>query len=108
MDVLISAGLGMTFLIVGVAAVFLMYHLWGYPFDKVGKRSAAPPGLMRLHRVLGWVYVIIYIVMMVEMVPRLWSYQVEFPARTVIHLCLGMTIGIILLVKISILRWFRR
>ncbi|MCA9718855.1 MAG: hypothetical protein H6713_11300 [Myxococcales bacterium] len=107
MDVLISAGLGMTFLIVGVAAVFLMYHLWGYPFDKVGKRSAAPPGLMRLHRVLGWVYVIIYIVMMVEMVPRLWSYQVEFPARTVIHLCLGMTIGIILLVKISILRWFR-
>ncbi len=107
MDVLISASLGVSFLIVGVAAVFLMYHLWGYPYDKVAHRSSAPAGLMRLHRILGWVYVIIYIILMTEMVPRMWTYQVEFPARTVMHLCLGITIGIILLVKISILRFFR-
>ena len=43
----------------------------------------------------------------VQMVPRLWEYQVEFPARTVAHFMLGFTIGVILLLKVSILRWFR-
>ncbi|MEZ4429155.1 MAG: hypothetical protein R3A51_15900 [Nannocystaceae bacterium] len=107
MDVLTSASLGLAFLVSGVAAVFLMFRLWGYPYDKATHTSAAPPGLMRLHRILGWIYVILYIVMMSEMVPRLWNYQVEFPPRTVAHLMLGMSIGIILLIKISILRFFR-
>ncbi len=107
MDVTVSATLGILFLVIGSAAVFLMYHLWGYPFDKATRTSAAPPSLMRLHRILGWIYLLIYLVMMYEMVPRLWNYQVEFPPRTVAHLCLGMSIGIVLLVKVSILRFFR-
>jgi mono/diheme cytochrome c family protein len=62
---------------------------------------------MNVHRGVGYAYAILYVVMMVQMVPRLWTYQVEFPARTVAHIMLGITIGVILLVKISILRWFR-
>ncbi len=107
MDIALSVTLGILFLISGVAAVFLMFHLWGYPYDKATRTSAAPPGLMRLHRILGWVYVLIYLVMMYEMVPRLWLYQVELPARTVVHLMLGMAIGVILLIKVSIIRFFR-
>lgn len=103
----ITLTLGLLFLVTAFAAVFLMFHLWGYPFDKATRTSAAPPGLMRLHRVLGWVYLILYVVMMYEMVPRLWEYQVELPPRTVVHLILGITIGVVLLVKISILRFFR-
>jgi len=41
------------------------------------------------------------------MVPRLWNYQVELPPRTVAHLMLGITIGVLILVKIAILRFFR-
>jgi cytochrome c5 len=107
MDIALSVTLGILFLLCGVAAFFLMMHLWGYPYDKATRTSAAPPGLMRLHRILGWVYVLIYLVMMYEMVPRLWLYQVELPARTVVHLMLGMTIGVILLIKLSIIRFFR-
>ena len=107
MDIALSVTLGLLFLLTAFAAVFLMFHLWGYPFDKATRTSAAPPSLMRLHRVLGWSYAIIYVVMMWEMVPRLWEYQVELPARTVVHICLGLTIGVVLLIKISILRWFR-
>lgn len=107
MDIALSVTLGILFLLCGVAAFFLMLHLWGYPYDKATRTSAAPPGLMRLHRILGWVYVLIYLVMMYEMVPRLWLYQVELPARTVVHLMLGMTIGVILLIKLSIIRFFR-
>jgi hypothetical protein len=39
--------LGLLFLVTAFASVFLMFHLWGYPFDKATRTSAAPPGLMR-------------------------------------------------------------
>ena len=107
MDVVLSASLGILFLVLGCATVFLMFHLWGYPFDKVKKLSSAPRSLMRLHRVLGYMFLLLYIVMMIEMVPRMWNYQVEWPARTVAHMMFGMSIGIVLLIKISILRFFR-
>ena len=42
------------------------------------------------------------------MVPRLWTYQIEFPARTVVHIALGMAVGVMLLLKISVVRFFRR
>ena len=45
--------------------------------------------------------------MMAQMVPRMWQYQVEFPPRTVAHLLLGFLIGVLLLLKIAILRFFR-
>lgn len=107
MDVVFSASLGILFVVVGFAAVFLMYYLWGFPFDHQTNTSAAPPSLMRLHRILGYLYVALYVTLMWEMVPRMWGYQVEWPARTVAHMVFGMGIGIVLLVKLSILRWFR-
>ena len=107
MHLALSVTLGLLFLVTAFASVFLMFHLWGYPFDKATRTSAAPPALMRLHRVLGWVYLCLYVVMMSEMVPRLWQYQVELPPRTVVHLLLGFLIGVVLVIKISIIRFFR-
>mgnify|MGYP003374526312 FL=1 len=102
-----NAILGIAFLVLGFASVFLMFHLWGYPFDKATRTSAAPKWAMYLHRGIGFAYVIVYVVMMTRMVPRLFTYQVEFPARTVVHIIMGLIIGLILLLKISIIRFFR-
>ena len=102
-----STILGLIFLGLGNASVFLMYKLWGYPFDHETRTSAAPKSLMFIHRAIGYAYLILYIFMMWHMVPRLWNYQIELPPRTVAHLMLGITIGVLLLVKISILRFFR-
>ncbi len=107
MNTTITTGLGIAFLVLGLSTVFLMFHLWGYPFDKATRTSAAPKGLMILHRILGFLYVGVYIATMYMMVPRMWTYQVEFPPRTVAHIILGLTIGFILIVKISIIRFFR-
>ncbi len=71
------------------------------------RRGAADKALWA-HRVFGYVFLAVYVVMMVQMVPRLWTYQIEFPARTVVHLALGMAVGVILLLKIGIVRFFRR
>lgn len=102
-----NATLGFGFAALAYAASFLMLHLWGYPFDKDRRKSAAPRWAMWLHRGLGYAFVMLYVLMMWRMVPRLWSYQIELPARTVAHLLLAVTIGFLLLVKISILRFFR-
>ncbi len=107
MDTFGNAILGLVFWGLGFANTILMYKLWGYPFDKQRLRSSAPRGLMTLHRLSGYLFLVIYIYFMSQMVPRLIDYQVEFPARTVVHLTLGLTIGTILLLKILIVRYFK-
>ena len=107
MDTFGNALLGLLFLLLSIAGTFLMYKLWGYPFDHEKLKSSAPPRLMLLHHIIGYLYGAIYVYLMFQMVPRLWSYEVEFPARTVAHLMLGMTIGVTLLVKVAIVRFFK-
>ena len=103
----VNAILGFVFLGLSVITTYLMFQYWGYPYDEVEKKSSAPQWKMNIHRGFGFAYLIVYIILMVQMVPRLWEYQVEFPARTVAHIIFAITIGVILLVKLSILRWFR-
>jgi mono/diheme cytochrome c family protein len=99
--------LALAYVAIGFAATFLMYHLWAYPFDKATRTSAAPRWAMNLHRVLGYLFALSYVLIMWKMVPRLWQYQVEFPTRTTIHIVLGVSVGFMLILKIAILRFFR-
>lgn len=107
MSATLTMWLGIAFVLLAIAAVVLQAWLWSFPFDKKTRKSAAPRSWILVHRAIGYAYGIIYVIMMVEMVPRLWEYQVELPARTVMHACLGITIGVLLVVKLSILRFFR-
>ena len=99
--------LALVFLIVGIAATILMYRLWAYPFDKETRTSSAPRWAMRVHRGLGYLFAALYVALLWRMVPRLLTYQVEFPARTVVHILLGVTVGFLVLLKILIARFFR-
>ncbi len=103
----INVFLAIVFVALAFSATFLMYHLWGYPFSKKEHRSSAPRWAMALHRLMGWMFVAIYIYLMIQMLPRMWTYQIELPARTVFHLVLGYSIGGLLIVKIAIVRFFK-
>lgn len=107
MHITYSSLLGLLFLVLALAATFTMFQFWGYDYDEVKKKSSCPQWKMNIHRSIGFAYILIYILMMTEMIPRLWEYQVEFPARTVAHIILGTTIGVILIIKVSIIRFFR-
>jgi hypothetical protein len=97
---------GLLFVGVGSGASFLMFYPWGFPFDHSTHKSEAPRPLMLLHG-LGYLYAAIFVYLMIQMVPRLWNYQIELPARTVAHLIIGLVIGITLLIKITIQRFFK-
>lgn len=103
----INAALGMLFLGLAFASTFSMYQYWGYPYDKELRKSSCPQWKMNIHRGIGLAYLVVYVLLMSQMVPRLWTYQVEFPARTVAHIVFGVSIGVVLLIKLSILRFFR-
>lgn len=101
-----AALLGIAFLVLGVSAALLMLHLWGYPFDEKTQTSSAPKFWEFVHRLLGYAYTVVYIVLMVRMVPRLWQWPEELPTRSAIHAVLGVAIGAVLLTKILIIRFF--
>jgi hypothetical protein len=108
MNTTVSMWLGIAFLVLAIVAVILQAWLWNPKYwDEQKKKTFAPPFWIAVHRVVGYLYGGIYIVMMWEMLPRLWQYQVELPARTVIHAVAALVIGVILITKILILRFFR-
>ena len=99
--------IGIVFLGLAAALTFLMFYVWKFPFDHERYKSAAPSLAVLSHRIMGYLFVLIYLYIMWSMVPRLWSYQVELPARTVLHLALGISIGALLILKLVIVRFFK-
>ena len=100
--------LGVIFLLVGTAATFLMFYQMGLSL-RCGKspQSSAPMAQSVAENPRLYLYFLFYLYMMWAMIPRLWTYQVELPARTVAHLVLGIAIGAILATKTSLVRWFK-
>ena len=105
--------LGLAMAIIAVANALLMAWLWQFPMqpDPTGRDphgvSTAPRSWTNVHRGLGYIFVLIYIALLFEMVPRLWEFRV-ISAVTVIHAILGAIVGLLLVVKIAIIRRFQR
>ena len=104
---LLNSVISIVFLATAFALTFLMFYLWKFPYDKTTHKSMAPRTLVTVHRLLGYLYILIYLYLMWQMVPRLWAYQIELPARSVVHLALGMSIAALLIIKIVIVRFFK-
>lgn len=103
-----SMWLGILFLLLAIVAVLLQAWLWGPKFwNEAEKKTHAPKAWLRVHAGVGYAYGIIYFAMMWNMFPRLWEYQYELPARTVIHAVVAIILGVILITKIVVLLFFR-
>jgi cytochrome c5 len=109
----LSMWLGLLFVGLAIGASVLQAWLWGFPMepdpggpDPNGKSTAPKLGTL-MHRLMGGLFCVIYVFMMWHMVPRLWEYQMELPARTVVHACVAIILGVLLVTKISVIRWFQ-
>lgn len=108
MSITISMWLGILFLVLAITAVLLQAVLWGPKYwNEELKKTEAPKAWLRVHAGVGYLYGLIYVVMMWNMFPRLWEYQYELPARTVIHATVAIVLGVLLITKIIILLFFR-
>jgi len=96
---------------IAVVNASLMAWLWRFPMqpDPTGRNpngvSTAPRFGVNLHRGLGYVFVLAYVVLLFEMVPRMWSFRVA-TASGIAHAALGLVTGVLLVVKIAVIRRF--
>jgi cytochrome c5 len=97
MDIAISVTLGLLFMVASLAATCLRVFTWRSSDPKAGGLH-----LIRLRQIFEVVYAAIYVVMMFEMLPRLWAYQVELPPRTVFHVAIGFVLGALLLLQLLV------
>ena len=89
----------------------LQYWLWTFPMepDPTGVdpngRTTAPPFWRAVHRLLGYVFIGIYILLLSQMLPRLpFIGEESATAATYIHVLFGFVIAPVLILKIFILR----
>jgi mono/diheme cytochrome c family protein len=105
--------LGVLMAAIAVVNASLMAWLWRFPMqpDPTGRDpngvSTAPRFPTNVHRVLGYVFVLASAALLFEMVPRTWEFRVATPT-SVLHGALGVAVGVLLVIKIAVIRRFRR
>ncbi len=95
----VNSLLALVSLISGAIAVAIMLELKGKPKDRINVRA-----FVLTHRLLGYLFVAIFIFMLVSMVKKVGAYQDEVSTRTVIHIALAISIVPLLTLKIAIAR----
>jgi len=105
--------LAATMAAIAIVNASLMAWLWRFPMqpDPTGRDpngvSTAPRLGTNLHRALGYVFVVTYLVLLFAMIPRTWEYR-EVTAVSVVHGAFGVLVGVLLAIKIAIIRRFRK
>ena len=106
-----TTSLGIAFVAIGFAAALLQYWLWSFPMvpDPTGTdpngATTAPYFWRIVHRILGYLFAATYVWLAALMVPRLWRYEADsWGPLQITHAALGLMVGLILVVKVLILR----
>ena len=108
-----SALLALAMTLLAGANAALMAWLWRFPMapDPASGNphgsSTAPRSWTLVHRGLGYLFVVVYGLLLLEMLPRLWRFA-EWSAISILHAALGLLIGLVLVLKIGVIRWWPR
>jgi len=103
MNVQLSSIISIVFVLMGLFTVLIMLKLHGNPKEKI------PMKLLRnVHRILGYVFLVYFLLMMVLMLTRVNGISAEFSPRVVVHMVLAVMIIPLFLTKILIARFFKR
>ena len=96
----INTFISLVFLICGAVAVYTM-------MASMGKSQISRPDIYaRWHKIAGWVFVALFLLMLIFMIGKLENYWEEPPSRITLHIFLALILFLLLLTKISIPRFF--
>ncbi|UCE40100.1 MAG: hypothetical protein JSV17_11585 [Candidatus Aminicenantes bacterium] len=102
MSPLINALLGVLFTLIGAGAAFIMIHLKGRSKDRAHGKT-----LVQAHRVLGYLFIVLYVLMVVTMIIRISYYQDELSPRAIFHVVLALSLLPLLTVKWIVARKYK-
>ena len=103
MSPLTGSIVSLIFLALGMILVLIMLNLQGNPKER-------PRGLLlrKIHRFLGYLFVLTYLVILAGMILKVSGAAGEFSPRVVIHLTLALLLFPLLLIKVLIVRSYKR
>lgn len=102
MNPLINAFLGVLFMLIGAVAAFIMIHLKGRSKDQIHGNT-----LVRGHRILGYTFIALYVLMVVTMIIRISYYQDELSPRSIFHVILALSLIPLLGVKLLVAKKYK-
>ncbi len=99
----ITSLVGALFVLIGACATLLMLELRGNP-----KNTQISQRLMKTHRILGFLFAGVFLIMLILMINKAGTYQEEFSPRIILHIALGSILIPLFIIKILIVRRFKR
>lgn len=99
----VSSTLALLFILIGTAAMLVMLELKGNPKDRHINRY-----LIRTHRILGYLFVGIFIFMFSSMIIKVSGYQEELPPRVIFHIWMALSLLCLIVLKILFVRRYKR
>jgi len=103
MNPLMSSYLALLWIIIGLAAVLIMLEIRGNPKKKDNLKT-----LTLFHRVLGYLFILGFVMATVFMAIKITGYQQEIAPRPLIHAYLAVSLIPMILLKWLIVRRFKR
>ncbi|HKK00146.1 MAG TPA: hypothetical protein VJ959_14595 [Desulfotignum sp.] len=103
MNPFVNSLLAVVFVICGAGAVGIMLELHGAPKDR-----PANTFLIRLHKILGWLFTAIFVFLVIVMIIKVSGYKEEVSARTALHIVLSLALVPLLCIKIMVARRYVR
>ncbi len=95
----IASVLATLFILIGGATVFIMLEMTGRARDHTGKI-----GLIRAHKILGYLFIALFAVMLLIMIRKVAGFQEELTARAVFHIVLALTLIPLIVIKVLVVR----
>ena len=96
----VSSIVSILFLLIGAVALYSM-------MTKLGSQQTSHPSLhSKLHKFAGWIFIVLFLVFFIVMLGRLRNYWEELPSRLTLHIVLALVLFLLLLVKVTIARFF--
>src|SRR6266704_3927831 len=98
----VSAGLGLLFILIGAAAVWLMFDA------STGSRNqTARDRILRAHRIAVYLVIALFCFMSWFMLLRAKETPDDLPLRAMVHILLALVLAPLLLVKVVIARYYK-
>lgn len=94
-----SSMLATLLVVIGGVTVLIMLEMTGKVRDSPRKK-----GWILLHRILGYLFLVLFASMLVFMVIKAGGFQEEMPARAMIHVILALLLVPLIMIKIVIAR----
>ncbi|MDU9050723.1 MAG: hypothetical protein Q3M30_17890 [Candidatus Electrothrix sp. Rat3] len=94
-----SSMLATLLVVIGGVTVLIMLEMTGKVRDTPWKK-----GWIFLHRILGYLFLVLFAAMLVFMVVKAGGFQEELPARAMIHVILALLLVPLIMIKVVIAR----